>query len=178
MFGYENFKAKMQRNSEEKVQNVLYASWYGNTIYVFLIMVIFINFIGILMGRMGVDRVLFVCVYFFIVFAAGVYVGTRKAGLALSESRVTYVRFRHFGFREKEVFEIPYEKIKSLTVVKFLNVRLVKMSFISNTGRFERVKFLFSSFLVGPGSGDFKRDGEKIYNRLRELQKVIDRGDF
>jgi len=45
MFHYENFKKAMQRYSEELVQEVVYASWYGNTWLLLLIFIISFDFL-------------------------------------------------------------------------------------------------------------------------------------
>lgn len=176
MFSFESFRHKMQKNSEEKVKDVVYATWYGNTWIVILILLFLSDLVRLLL--MKVNIYLFWMVYLSLALIAGVYMGTRKAGVALSESRVIYVKFKHIGYKEKEIYEVPFDKIKSLTVRKFLNTRFVKMSFISNMGKYVQVKYMFSSFMIGPGSSEFKKNSENVYKALKNLQKVIDKGDF
>ena len=98
--------------------------------------------------------------------------------MALSENRLIYVKFGHIGFKEKEVFEIPFSNIKSLTVKRILNYRLVKVSFISNKGKLEIKKFYFSTFMLGKKSKGYNESSKQIYDKLVEVQKVLDRGDF
>lgn len=176
MFSYEMFCNKMQRFSEEKIKNTVYAYWYGNTIKIFLIMIVFFDILRLLIIRVNVPLyyILTTCIVL-IVFG---YISTRKAGLSLSENRLIYVKFGHIGYREKEVFEIPFLKIKDLTVMKFLNIRFVKISFISNQGKLERKRFYFSSVLVGKNYKQYKESSQQIFEKLVEMQKVLDRGDF
>lgn len=176
MFSYEMFCNKMQRFSEEKVKNTVYAYWYGNTIKIFLVMIVLFDILRLLIGRVNgtLYYVLTICIVF-IVFG---YISSRKAGVSLSDNRLIYVKFGHIGYREKEVFEIPFEKMKALTVMKFFNVRLVKMSFISNQGRLEKKRFYFSSVLLGRNYREYKENSQRIFEKLVEMQKILDRGDF
>ena len=176
MFNYDFFKSKMQRNSEEKIKKAVYASWYGNTWMILLFLLVFADILKVLMMRCSPRAYVFV--YLIVAFLFGIYIGTRKAGLAISKSKLIYVKFKHFGYVEKDVFEIPFEKIKAITVRKILNMRLVKLSFISNLGKFEKVKFLFSSVMVGSYYREYKQASEEIYEELKKQEKIIDKGDF
>lgn len=176
MFSYEMFINKMQRFSEEKVKNVVYANWYGNTILIFLIFLVIFDFLNVVVARINIT--LYYFIYFTLLFVLFFYIGSRKAGLALTENRVVYVKFKHLGYNEKEVHEIRYDKIKYLTVRKVFYMTMVNMSFLSNTGRLEKVKVLFSSNMIGPGAKEFKKNSKEIYTKLKEVQKVLDKGDF
>jgi len=83
----------------------------------------------------------------------------------------------HLSFKEKKVFEIPLEKIRSLTVNKIFNFIIVKISFISNMGNLEKIKCMFNSFILG-SSKEYKKNKEELYKFLKETEKIIDRGDF
>lgn len=175
MFSYENFRLKMQRYSEEKVKEVVYASWLGN-IWVLLLIIILLSDLLTLFLRSYSN--VFWFTYFIILFILFVFAVAKKAGIALSESRIILVKFGTFGYREKEVYEVKFSAIKALTVYKIFSMRIVKISFIDSTGKFKKIKLNFSSFMIGPGSSAFKKNSQDTLNRLIELQKVIDKGDF
>lgn len=176
MFSYESFISKMQRFSEEKVKSVVYGNWYGNTIVIMVIFLICYDILNFFVGRFS--RPLYYSLFLIGLCFLTIYFSGRKAGIALTENRIVYVKFGHIGFKEKDVFEIPYDKIKYITVRKILFFNTVNMSFISNTGKLEKIKVLFSSILIGPGHSKFKKNSKEVYDELKKIQKVIDKGDF
>lgn len=176
MFSYEMFINKMQRFSEEKVKNVVYANWYGNTIILFLIFLVIFDFLNVVVAR--INLTLYYIIYFTLLIGLFLYIGSRKAGLALTENRIVYVKFKHIGYREKEVYEIPFDKIKYLTVRKIFYMTMVNVSFLSNTGQLKRVKVLFSSNMIGPGASKFRENSKEIYAKLKDVQRIVDKGDF
>lgn len=178
MFSYENFRMVMQRYSEEKVKDVVYAALLGNIWVLLLVIILLSDFLRLLMMYLKASSNVFWIAYFIIIFVLCIFTVARKAGIALSESRITLVKFGRIGYREKEVYEVNFSNIKALTVYKIFNIRIVKISFIDNTGRFKKIKLEFSSFMVGPGSREFKKNSQNTFNRLVLLQKVIDKGDF
>lgn len=175
MFHYENFKKAMQRYSEELVQEVVYASWYGNTWFLLLIFIISFDFLRLfLIHYLTIYGILYIFFLFCFVF----YINTRKVGVAISEKKITYVQFKLFGFKDKKVYEIPFCKIRMISVGKFMHFRKVKLSFISSIGKLETIRFLFSTYVIGKDAKSFKENGDGIYKKLEDMQRVLDKGDF
>ena len=52
------------------------------------------------------------------------------------------------------------------------------MSFIDETGKFRKLKFSYTSIVIGFSVDEQKKNGLKLLSKLEELQKVLDRGDF
>lgn len=176
MFSFEMFINKMQRFSEEKVKSVVYANSYGNFGIAFIVSLVLLDLLNLFVARLNVYLYYFLFIVF--VLALFVFISGRKVGLAITENRVVYVKFNFIGYKEKEIFEVPFDNIKYITVRKILFMRFLKMSFISNIGKLERIRLVFSSVMIGPGSNKFKENSKEVYKRLVEVQKVVDRGDF
>ncbi len=175
-FSFEMFKNKMQRFSEEKIKSVVYANWYGNTILLIVIYLFIFDFLKYFIARLNLGLYYFLYIISLIIFV--LYLYTRKAGFALTENRLVYVKFKHIGYKEKEVYEVMLDNIRYITVRKLFYIRIVKLSFISETGRLVKVRALFSSNVLVPGAAEFKKNSRDFYNALIEIQKVIDKGDF
>lgn len=176
MFSYESFKNRMKRNSEEKIKNVIYTSWYGNTILIIFSLILVVEILSYTIAR--INPFLYIVLYLLLFSLTIIYICTRKAGLAITENRIVCVIFNHLSFKEKEVHEILKDKIKSISVHKFLYIRFVNLSFINSTGKLEHKKLYFSSFMFGSNNKEFKESSNAIYDELKLLQKKIDRGDF
>lgn len=96
----------------------------------------------------------------------------------MGEEHFLFVRFGHFRFKEKEIYEILFDNIKYLQFVSFFGFHFVKMSFLDNTGRFKKIHLFYHSIVIGLSVTEQKRNGLKITEKLLELQKILDRGDF
>jgi hypothetical protein len=56
-----------------------------------------------------------------------------------------------------------------------VNTRL-RISFISDEGKLEKQKYIFSTFILG--NNEQQDNARKLTEKLIEVQKVIDKGDF
>lgn len=171
---YQEITKLVKKISEEKVENAIFGEW---TKYTWLVLLIFLFVYDLsisLFGRFGLQKWLFIVFVIFLLFA--IYLNTRKVGIGITKNRMVYVKVSHFGYREKKIFEIPYDKIRYIDVRKIFSVVLVKMTFISDLGRLEKIKFNFHTFMIG--SEDFRNNSKAIYTKLVEVQKVVDKGDF
>ncbi|HAB66491.1 MAG TPA: hypothetical protein DCE23_03890 [Firmicutes bacterium] len=176
MFSYDFFKNKINKISTEDVDNVVYASWYGNTILTIFFITFIIEILYYTLAR--INKTLYIITYIILLCLSILYICTRKSSLALTKNNIVCVIFKHFGYQEKEVYEIPKNKIKSLNVHKLLYLRFISISFISKKGRLEHKKIYFSNFFVGPNSKKWKEDSQIVFQELTNLQKKLDRGDF
>ena len=76
-------------------------------------------------------------VFAFIAFCRSVGIGINDEGLML-------IRLKPLKFEAKRVFEIPFDKIRSITVKKgIVNTRL-RISFISDEGKLEKQKYMLT----------------------------------
>ena len=167
----------VKRNSDEKVTSAIFGERTENLVTSIIVILLVFNFLGVgVLLRFGYTLYIVLTIVFciFIVF----YILTRSIGLGITNNRVVYVKIGHLFYKVKEVHDIPVEKIRNIVVHKFLGTAFVKMSFISDIGKLKRVTFSFRTKLIGPGSYDFNKDSKKIYDRLKEIEKVIDKGDF
>lgn len=176
MFSYQIFCNRVRKHSEEKLKAIVYANWFGNTIIALVIALILSDFMSML--YIYSKNTIFLLFYWIIFSSFILYLSTRKAGVGITNNRIVYVRFRHFGYKPSRVFEIPFDKIKSITVSKILYMRFVKISFISDVGKLEKIKFLFNSFFLGFNMIEYKKNSNEVFNKLVEIQKIVDKGDF
>ena len=100
-----------------------------------------------------------------------------KVGLAINDEMMFLEYFTKFGYKAKNLYDIPYDKIKYISVYKFFNIVYIKVSFV-NQKRFEQLKIMYSLNVLGLRKSKQKENGKAIYDKLVEVQKVIDKGDF
>ena len=100
----------------------------------------------------------------------------RSVGIGINDDTLMFIRLKTFKFEAKKVFEIPFDKIRSITVKKGLLNTSLKISFISNEGKLEKQKYVFSTFILG--NNEQQDNARKLTTKLMEIQKVIDKGDF
>lgn len=171
---YQEITKLVKKFSEEKVEHAIFGEWTKYTWLVVLIFLFVYDLSIVLFGRFGLQKWLFIVLIIFFIFVA--YLNTRKVGIGITKNRMVYVRVSHLGYKEKKVFEIPYDKIRYIDVRKFFSLVFVKMTFISDLGRLEKIKFNFHTFMIG--SEDFRKNSKAIYTKLVEVQKIVDKGDF
>ena len=106
------------------------------------------------------------------------YLVTRKAGLGLTDNRLVYIRFKRLGMGIKKIEEIPFTKIRSINVRSFTGIYSVYFSYISSSGRLEKVRVYFAKRYWGFNSTDIMENRKTIVEKLMKMQKVLDRGDF
>ncbi len=176
MFNYDNLKNIIKKNTNEKIKNVIYTSWYGNTIK-FIILIIFI--VEILLFTIShFSLILYLILYVAILIFSIVYITTRKAGLALTENNLVCVIFYHLKNSPKETYEISKKELKNISVHKILYLYFVSLSFIDKTGRLKTKKLYFSTFMPGSHSKEYKENCLQIYQELLEIEHIMEKGDF
>lgn len=120
-------------------------------------------------GLGSIVMFLLTIVFAFIAFCRSVGIGINDEGLML-------IRLKPLKFEAKRVFEIPFDKIRSITVKKGLVNTRLRISFISDEGKLEKQKYIFSTFILG--NNEQQDNAKKLTEKLIEVQKVIDKGDF
>ena len=100
----------------------------------------------------------------------------RRAAIGITDGGLLIMHFKMFRLESKKVYDIPMDKIRSITVSKFGLGITLKISFISEDGILEKKKYKFSTFVIG--SAEKRMFSENVYKKLVDIQKVIDKGDF
>lgn len=101
---------------------------------------------------------------------------TQLACVGIGKDELLIIHLKRFKFKTKKVYNFPIDKIRNITVRKFLLSVSFKISFISEDGVLEKKKYKFSTFAIG--KPEIKHYANKVYEKLVEIQKVIDKGDF
>lgn len=174
MHNYQKITKAINDYSEEKVKYSISGLWNPNP---WIIIIFFIFVYDFLM------RVFFVfgfwpwiCLMILIIVLFFIFVQTCRAGVGITENTLIFIRFSRFRVKPYDINQIQFEKIKYIDVRKQFGNTYVKMQFIDETGKLKKVKFAFSKVLLG--SESFRVNSLAITERLIELQKMIDKGDF
>lgn len=171
---YQRINRILKELSEERLIHTLYGMWTQNTLlYILIFLLLYDMSTGIYLAYGFVIWFIIAFMMYLILMFLLLF---RKVGIGITENRFVYVVFKRIGYKEKRIYEIPYEKIKYIVVKKFLGSVSVRMSFISDVGKLEKIKFNFKSIMIG--SENFNVSSKAIYQKLLEVQKIVDKGDF
>lgn len=174
IFSFESLKNKIQNESKEIISNVVLAKSYGNNcllIFLYLFINYYLLFIPVISMYVYYAEFFVVLVIFYIIFSS------KKVGIGLSKNSLIYVKFG-LSYKTKKVYNVPLDSIKYLDVKKVLNLTLVNMSFIDSDGHFVKLKFYYTGIVIGLSTTLQKKNGLLISKKLKEIQKVLDKGDF
>ena len=177
IIGFDAFINKVIKESGEKCKHVVYATYSDKIVLIFFLFMFYTSYSFNMITYSSypiVFLVLYVLVTIFVVFM----LTSRKIGFGMTDRRFIYVKFKHIGFKSRQVYDIVFDNIKRVDLRKFLGVTYVKLSFIDETGRLKKIKFRYSQRVLGLDKIQQKNNGMEIYNKLREIEKVLDRGDF
>ena len=177
IIGFDAFVNKVIKASGEKCKHVVYASYSDKIVLIFFLYMFYTSYTFNMITYSSyplVFLVLYILITIFVVFM----LTSRKIGFGMTDSRFIYVKFKHIGFKPRQIYDIVFDNIKRVDLRKFMGVTYVKLSFIDETGRLKRIKFRYSPTVLGLDKTQQKSNGIEIYNKLRELEKVLDRGDF
>ena len=170
IFSFDSFCNRVKKNSEKKVKHIVYGSYYGNTWILFLLALFFLDFF--------LYSPFFLLLFFLLFSFLFLFVSTRRMGFGMGEEHFIFIRFGHFLFKEKEICEFTFDKIKYLQVTSLFGFHFIKMSFIDNAGRFKKIHFFYHSIVIGLSIKEQKKNAFPITEKLLEIQKILDRGDF
>lgn len=177
LIGFDAFINKVIKASGERCKSVVRGT-YSDHIIVIVFLYAFYTSFSFNMVILSSYKVFFLVLYILISLFIFFMIATRKIGFGMTDTRFVYVKFKHIGYKEREVYEILFDKIKYLDVKKVFGMTYVKMSFIDETGRFKKLKFKYAPIVIGMSVDEQKTHGLRIWKKLEELQKVLDRGDF
>lgn len=175
MLSFVRYLKLMDDYSEEKSNNKIICAWYGDTWIIFLIVIFFNDFLFSLLRNY---YMMYVFIYGIILIWMVVYLITRKAGLGISNNRLVFVKFKHLGVRINKFEEIPFEKIRNINIRTFMGTSIVFISYISSSGKLEKIRVYYANKYIGFDSDEVIKNRKEITNKLLDMQKVLDRGDF
>ena len=174
MLAYVKLKKLFRENDSSKYVHIAIASIRENLLY--LIIIYLVLFDGTVMISIKYNQIIGNLVMFIMTLVISFIAFCRSAGIGINDDNLMIIRLKIFSFKANRVFQIPFDKIRSITVRKgILNTKL-KISFISDVGKLEKQKYTFSTFILG--NQEQQDNAKKLTTMLIELQKVIDKGDF
>lgn len=176
IFGLESLLGILKRNSVEKIDGGIYAKWYGNTILAIFIALILNDILLVILIK--TVPILILISPFVVFFCLFLYLVTRRSIFGVTKNNFVYIKLRGFLLKEKEVYEIPIKNIRYLDVKSIFYLHFVKLYFISDIGKFKKVKFNYASFMLGFDKKEYQKNFKVVNDRLLEVQKVLDKGDF
>lgn len=165
---------KMFKFLNENVKEYVFAGVKCNLLYLLIGYIIAFDVCGLIATRVNLKLGMFLIFIIFVVVPVVVF--TRKASIGIGVDELMILHLKAFKVEVKKSFNIPVDKIRSITVRKIFSSVSLKISFISEEGKLEQKKYGFSTFIIG--SAERREFAEKVYKKLVEIQKVIDKGDF
>ena len=171
---YDIMVSNLKKYSAEKLNNMVMASNVKSTLR-YILSIIILYFVLAVITR---NYVITMIIYIAYVIVISVILGNRKVGIGINDNMLFLEYYKMFSFQPKKIFDVPYNKIKYITVHKVGKVCYLKVSFISSEKRFEQLKIMISSNLIGSGRKKQKENFKEVYSKLKEVEKIIDKGDF
>ena len=165
---------KMMKFLNDSVNEYVLASIKGNLLYLFVAYFIFFDLCSMVMIK--INATLGIVLIFLLSMFLSVFSFARKAAIGISNDGLLIMHLKMFRLESKKVYDIPMDKIRSITVSKFGLSITLKISFISEDGILEKKKYNFSTFVIG--SAEKRMFVDSVYKKLVDIQKVIDKGDF
>lgn len=176
ILGYESLKAKVSKASGEKCKNVILATYSKSLVLLMFFVFFYTQYTMIMMGSQYAKffLIMYILVMLYLIFI----LSTNRVGIGINEERLVYVRFSRIGYKAKKVYCIDFDNIKYLNVRKYLGNTSIKISFIDGSGHLVKTNFRYTGVVLGLPASEQKKNGKLVYDKLVELQKVLDRGDF
>lgn len=173
IFTYQKLLNDFKKHEKGKLDGAVAGFWYGNTLFVIgIYLLLYVLSFVILRKAIFVYGTIFVgCIVLFL------YLCTRFCGFALYKDKFMYIKYSHFNRKEKEFINIDINSIKNIEFIKILHLSFIKISFIDNN-KFRRLNLYYSDIVMGFNVTEQKTSSMKINNRLKEIKKELDRGDF
>ncbi len=174
MLAYVKLKKLFRENDYKKYKYIALGSIRENLFKLIIIYLVLFDLSVMLSVR--VHQGLGSIVMFIVTMVFAYIAFCRSTGIGINDEGLMFIRLKLFKFEAKKVFEIPFDKIRSITVKKGLVNTKLKISFISQEGRLEKQTYVFSTFVLG--NPEQQDNARKLTSKLIDIQKVIDKGDF
>lgn len=174
IFSFESLKNKVKKESKDSIREVILAKRYGNNcLLIFLYLLINYYLLFIPVSSMYVYYIEFIA--FLIIFC--LIFNSKRVGIGLGKNSLVCVKFG-LSYNVKKVYDVSLDSIKYLDIKKFLSLTLVNLSYIDKDGKFVKLRFFYNNIVIGLSTTEQKKNGLVITKKLKEIQKVLDKGDF
>lgn len=175
-YTFEGIKNELKKNSENKIEYAVYGTYTGYTIYMMFITV-FVSSI-LYNGPHIIPGWLFYIIYWLTIIIGSINIITRKCSLGMSNKSFTIIKYTRLLRRINTIDEINFDKIKLIEYKKLLGINKVELVFENNRKKIKRIKIIYNTKRFGIGFKEHKKNAIAISNKLIELQKVLDKGDY
>ena len=176
---YDRFEGRIMKRSSINLDGVVYATRRENNFIIIIVMLCLVDLLfSFLVRVVGLTKFASYHIMLSIIFITILFISTRRAGVGIGFKFLFYGKYSNLLFRELSVEEIPFNKIQYLDVKKIGPFISVKMSFINKEGKLKQGSFSYLTFSAGRYKKRYNAAAMLIYDRLKELQKVLDKGDF
>ena len=174
-YDYDRLISQLKSKSKDKITSAVYGVWNGPVVIYIFITFLIASFFFFALFDYPVWRVVTSVLCYVILVTIFL---SRKMGLGLGEKSFIYFKLGLLPYKPKKIYNIPFKRIRYVSVRRFFSSTNVKMTFISESGKMEKLKFSFNSFIFGRDFKEQKFTSGIIRDKLIELQKEFDRGDF
>ena len=176
---YNRFEGRIMKRSSINLDGVVYATRREKNFFIVIGMLCIADLLFSFLVRVaGLTKLTSYHIMLAFVFLTIIFLSTRRAGVGIGFKFLFYGKYSNLLFRELSVEEISFDKIQYLDVKKIGPYVSVKMSYVNKDGKLKEGSFSFLTFIAGKAKKRYKNSAMLVYDRLRELQKVLDKGDF
>ena len=172
-FNYESFCNKVKSLSKNKYSNIVYGITTNKNLEALTIYFI-INLLSSYIFNIYIYLVIFIISFIILL----IWFNNRRIGIAINEDKILYAELNKFPFIQKNIYEIDLNIIKYLNYKKIGGLNIVNLSFINEEGKLIRLKFKYNDFVIGLSIKKQKENAIIISNKIKEVEKILDRGDF
>ena len=174
---YNNIDRRVRKVASTNMDYIVYARHRESNFRDFLIFLIIADLTSFILSRVVGNQVAFPMMLL-VIYLGVFYIFSKRAAFGISYKNIIYAKFSNFLFRDLGHEEVDLEKIQYLDVKKKLLSYSFKMSYISPKGKLKEISFSCPKFLVDKSNKRYQNNLKNVYERLADLQKVLDKGDF
>jgi len=174
---YNNIERRVLKAASTHMDFVVYARRREGNFKAVLIILILADLTSFIFSRLVGNRIAFPLMLL-VIYAGIFYIFSKRSGFGISYKSIIYCKFSNLLFRDLGHEEYKLEDIKYLDVRKGLLSYSFKMSCVSPEGKLRRISFSCPKFLADKSNKRYQENLKNLYERLTDLQKVLDKGDF
>ena len=175
---YDRLEKRVIARSDKTLDGVVYARRRENNFMTMIVVLCLSDLLFFFLHKAGLTKfVSYICMLSFI-YLGLLFILTKRAGIGICYKSIIYCKYSNLLFRELSTEEIILDKIQTLDVKKIGPRISVKMAYVNELGKLTEASFVFASFVLSKYRKRYEKSAKIIYDRLVELQKVLDKGDF
>lgn len=174
---YNNIERRVRKVSSTNMDFIVYARRREGNFKTIMIFLIAADLVSFIFSRLVGNRVAFPLMLL-VIYIGIFYIFSKRAAFGISYRNIIYAKFSNLLFRDLGHEEADLERIQYLDVRKGLLAYSFKMSYINEDGKLRYITFSCPKFLADKSNKRYRYNLKNLYERLVELQKVLDKGDF